>query len=171
MNIVRASLKHAELLSVLGRQTFDDTFRGTCSDEDLEGVLEEFYNLPQVEKELSNPKDMFHIYFDDETAAGYSRMKADEEKPASIFSPNSIELKRIYFLPEFHGKGMASQLLEYVMGEAKALGHDQIYLSVWEHNHRGMGFYKKHGFINSEVENPFPLGETPQMDYWFCKEL
>jgi hypothetical protein len=32
-------------------------------------------------------------------------------------------------------------------------------------------FYEKHGFVNSGVENDFPLGTTPQTDYWFVKNL
>jgi RimJ/RimL family protein N-acetyltransferase len=46
-----------------------------------------------------------------------------------------------------------------------------MYLSVWEYNFRARGFYEKHGFVNSGVQNDFPLGSTPQTDYWFVKDL
>jgi hypothetical protein len=42
---------------------------------------------------------------------------------------------------------------------------------VLEYNFRARGFYEKHGFVNSGVENDFPLGSTPQTDYWFVKRL
>jgi hypothetical protein len=32
-------------------------------------------------------------------------------------------------------------------------------------------FFEEHGFVNSGVENDFPLGSTPQTDYWFVKRL
>jgi ribosomal protein S18 acetylase RimI-like enzyme len=46
-----------------------------------------------------------------------------------------------------------------------------MYLSVWEYNFRARGFYEKHGFVNSGIENDFPLGSTPQTDLWFVKQL
>jgi ribosomal protein S18 acetylase RimI-like enzyme len=46
-----------------------------------------------------------------------------------------------------------------------------MYLSVWEYNFRARGFYEKHGFANTGIENDFPLGSTPQTDYWFVKDL
>jgi ribosomal protein S18 acetylase RimI-like enzyme len=61
--------------------------------------------------------------------------------------------------------------MDYAVDFALAHGFDVMYLSVWEYNFRARGFYEKHGFKNSGVENDFPLGSTPQTDYWFLKEL
>jgi ribosomal protein S18 acetylase RimI-like enzyme len=82
-----------------------------------------------------------------------------------------IELVRLYVIANYHGKGAANALMEYAFDFAKKNGYQVMYLSVWEYNFRARGFYEKHGFINSGIENDFPLGSTPQTDYWFVKRL
>ena len=169
--IRRATLADTKLISELGATTFDQAFRGTCTDEDLAGVLREYYNEEQVSKELNDPQDYFHILFVDGIAAGYSRINLGREIEMYFADKKSAELMRIYFLEEFHGKGLANQLLKFCFDFLKEKEYEQVYLSVWEHNPRAQAFYKKHGFVDTKIENPFPLGETPQMDYWFLKQL
>jgi ribosomal protein S18 acetylase RimI-like enzyme len=82
-----------------------------------------------------------------------------------------IELVRLYVLKEYHGAGVANELMNFAIAFAKENGYERMYLSVWEYNFRARGFYEKHGFVNSGVENDFPLGSTPQTDLWFVKDL
>ncbi len=169
--ITRATLKDVKLISELGAKTFDQAFRGTCTDKDLEGVLQEYYNEEQVAKELNDPQDYFFVLYHNEVAAGYTRINLGRETEKHFKDKKSAELKRIYFLEDFHGKGLANQLLEYCFEFFKEKNYEQVYLSVWEQNKRAQAFYIKHGFVDTRIENPFPLGETPQMDYWFLKQL
>jgi ribosomal protein S18 acetylase RimI-like enzyme len=171
IEITRASNKDVELISQLGAQTFDQAFRGTCTDEDLEGVLQEYYNEEQVTKELNDADDYFFVLYQNKVATGYSRIHLGRNAEKHFTDKKSAELMRIYFLEEFHGKGLAVQLLNYCFDFLREKEYEQVYLSVWEHNHRAKSFYEKHGFKDTNIQNPFPLGETPQMDYWFLKQL
>ena len=78
---------------------------------------------------------------------------------------------RFYFLKEFHGKGDSDRLMNFAMDYARSQGFERMYLSVWEYNFRARGFYEKNGFKNTGIENDFPLGNTPQTDLWFVKNL
>jgi len=103
---------------------------------------------------------------------GYMRINAKHECPLeSLKGLPSIELVRLYVLHEYHGTGVADQLMAYAISLAVGDNYHAMYLSVWEYNFRARGFYEKHGFVNSGVENDFPLGSTPQTDYWFVKRL
>lgn len=169
--IKRATTTDTKLISILGAKTFDQAFRGTCTDNDLKRVLHEFYNEEQVAKELNNLQDFFFVLYQDDVAAGYARINLGDEPVSHFKEKKSAELKRIYFLNEFHGKGLAIQLLNYCLDFLKEKTYEQVYLSVWENNDRAQAFYKKNGFVDTKIENPFPLGNTPQMDYWFLKKL
>lgn len=171
MVIVQADVSHTSLIAQLGATTFDETFRGTCTDKDLEGLLSEYYNVHQVGKELANPHDYFFIFYVDDVAAGYARINLGKEPHAAFADKKSAELMRIYFLKAHHGKGYAKILLSHCLFFLQDKGYEQVYLSVWEHNERAKAFYNKHGFVNSGLQNPFPIGDTPQMDYWFVKQL
>jgi ribosomal protein S18 acetylase RimI-like enzyme len=56
------------------------------------------------------------------------------------------------------------------LDEARAHGHDVLWLGVWEHNARARAFYARWGF--SEVgEMNFLLGSDPQRDLVLALKL
>ena len=170
--IRRGDLNDVDLLQKIGRKTFDDTFGNTCTREDMRGVLELFFNTAQVESELSDPTDNFFFLEEEGVVKGYLRINAKHPYPIEhLKDRKTIELVRLYVLNEYHGKGVANELMDFAVDFAKKGGFEVIYLSVWEYNFRARGFYEKHGFENSGVKNDFPLGSTPQTDFWFVKEL
>jgi len=170
--IRRGSLQDISLLQQLGKETFAHTFGNTCTKEDMRGVLETYFNTEQVRAELSDDSDHFFFHETQGIAQGYMRINAKHACPIeSIQDLRCIELVRLYVLADYHGKGVANALMEYAFDFARTNGYQVMYLSVWEYNFRARGFYEKHGFINSGIENDFPLGSTPQTDYWFVKRL
>jgi GNAT superfamily N-acetyltransferase len=160
------------LLQTIGRKTFDDTFGNTCTLADMRGVLERYFNTSQCESELQDPQDNFFFQEDDGVVKGYMRINTiygcflEDLKPYKC-----IELVRLYVLKEYHGAGVAKELMNFAIAFAEENGYERMYLSVWEYNFRARGFYEKHGFVNSGVQNDFPLGSTPQTDLWFVKDL
>jgi ribosomal protein S18 acetylase RimI-like enzyme len=170
--IRRGNVNDVELLQRIGKKTFDDTFGNTCTKEDMRGVLELFFNSTQCATELADQDDNFFFFEEEGVTKGYMRINAKHTCPLDgLQHRKCIELVRLYVLNEFHGTGVANELMNFAIEFARQNGFDIMYLSVWEYNFRARGFYEKHGFLNSGVENDFPLGSTPQTDYWFVKEL
>ncbi|MFM2224082.1 MAG: hypothetical protein RJA07_284 [Bacteroidota bacterium] len=171
--IRRATTNDVELISTLGSTTFYDTFNGTCTIADMNFVLEKFFNKNQVAQELNDENDFFYVGFDEhKKALGYYRIKLQQDHPFDALNNfNSIELKRLYCINEAKGKGIAKPLMQHAFEFAKERGYNKMYLSVWEYNIRAQEFYKKMGFENTGIENDFPLGTTPQTDFWFWKNL
>ena len=57
------------------------------------------------------------------------------------------ELKRFWFLPEYHGTGLAAQLLERLMDLARAMGYHTMRLETSpQYQQRAYAFYRKYGF-------------------------
>jgi ribosomal protein S18 acetylase RimI-like enzyme len=170
--IRRGDINDVMLLQEIGRTTFDDTFGNTCTKEDMRGVLDLYFNSAQVALELTDDADNFFFFEQNGIAKGYMRINAKHAFPLDSFKDRKcIELVRLYVLKEFHGTGVANELMDFAFDFARKNGFQIIYLSVWEYNFRARGFYEKHGFLNSGVENDFPLGSTPQTDFWFVKNL
>ncbi len=170
--IRRGNINDVSLLQHIGRKTFDDAFGNTCTKEDMRGVLDLFFNSAQVALELQDDADNFFFFEEDEIAKGYLRINAKHACPLDSFqNRKSIELVRLYVLKEYHGTGVANKLIDFAFDFARKSGFEIMYLSVWEYNFRARGFYEKHGFANTGLENDFPLGSTPQTDYWFVKDL
>jgi diamine N-acetyltransferase len=171
VSIRRAKPEDAATLSVLGRQTFFDTFTGTCTEKDMEQFLDEHFNLDQVKKELSNENDFFFLGEVEGVPAAYLRMMEDYSNFELMKKWKALELKRIYVDKNFHGKGIAQQLIHFVESFAKENKYEVVWLGVWEHNLRAKRFYEKSGFTDSGYTHDFPIGNTPQTDNWLWKFL
>jgi diamine N-acetyltransferase len=171
ITIRRALLADAAALSEISKQTFYDTFTGTCTEADMQSFLENYFNLNQVQRELSNEKDFYYLAESGGSVIGYLRFMEDYENFPDMKQWKSLELKRIYVLKEFHGKGIAQMLMDYTLQYAKDNSYEVVWLGVWEHNNRAQKFYEKYGFVNSGHTHDFPIGNTPQTDCWFWKFL
>ena len=172
INIRKATINDVYLLQNIGTKTFDDTFGGTCTKEDMKEVLDKYFNTPQCEKELTDPNDYFFFANQQNIEKGYIRINQLHEYPfEELKKYTCIELVRLYVLKEYHGSEIASSLMNFAFEFARKKGCQKIYLSVWEYNFRARGFYEKMGFINSSIKHDFPLGTTSQTDYWFVKSL
>ncbi len=169
MHIRRATIDDSSLISELSKETFFDTFNGTCTDDDMKVFIEDDFNERQVQSELQDPNDFYFIAFVDDIAAGYIRMKEDQSDVEVIKSKNGIELKRIYVLKEYHSKKIGASLMKFALDFAANKGYELLWLGVWEHNERAIRFYKKFGFEDTGFQHPFPIGSTPQTDNWMIK--
>lgn len=89
---------------------------------------------------------------------------------ARVPLPGALELQQIYVESAWHGTGVAEQLMHWAVEQALLRGAPQLYLTVFDHNHRAKRFYARHGF--REVGRcTFALGERVDDDRIWCKEL
>lgn len=171
ITIRRIMLADVAVLSAIAQQTFYDTFTGTCTEADMQGFLEQYYNEGQIAKELSNENDLYFFAEIDNKPVGYIRFTEDYSNLPLMKQWKALELKRIYVLKEFHGMGIAQNLMDFMLDFALKEKYQVIWLGVWEHNLRAQKFYEKYGFVNSGHTHDFPIGNTPQTDFWFWKFL
>src|ERR1700761_320301 len=92
----------AQTLSALAKQTFYETFVGTCTEEDMDNFLEESFNPQQLKKELEEPDSFNYFALVDNIPAGYIRFKEDYSGLEYMKKWKAIELKRLYVSKEFH---------------------------------------------------------------------
>lgn len=171
MKIRRAVLEDAAILSKLGAATFYETFTGTCTSNDMDEFLVEYYNIEQVKKELKDPNDFFYFLEIENDVVGYIRTKEGAVVFDTKHQDKALELKRLYVLKPFHGKGVAQALMNFVMDFAQKNEFKIVWLGVWEYNFRARKFYEKMGFNNTGFKHDFPIGSTPQTDLWYWQFL
>lgn len=167
----RISVEDVPVLSVMAKQTFYDTFTGTCTEEDMQNFLDNFFNEEQLTKEVSDENDLYYFAEVEGRPVGYLQFMEDYGGFPLIKKWKALELKRIYVLKEYQGKGIAQQLMDFIIEQARQGAYEVIWLGVWENNHRAKQFYKKYGFEESGHTHDFPIGNTPQTDQWLWKFL
>lgn len=174
ISIRPAQSSDRDLLVALGRETFFDTFVGTCSEADMDLFLRESFAPEKLERELAQVGSYFYLVFDAEgDAIGYARLYADPDAPDVLpaeYRSTGLELVRFYFRPKAFGSGAAQLLMEHCCQEARRLGYARMYLGVWEKNFRAQRFYEKSGF-RKLAEKVFMVGNDAQTDWFFGREL
>lgn len=169
LNLRRASIEDAKLLTELGARTFDETFAKDNSPEDMAAYMAVSFSVERLTEELTDPASVFFIGEVAGSAAGYAKIQSGEAV-GSVEGERPIELVRLYVLQEWHGRGVGPALMQRCIDEARALGFQTIWLGVWEHNTRAQAFYRKWNFY--EVgEHIFQLGSDPQRDILMQRAL
>ena len=89
--------------------------------------------------------------------------------PAS--GPGVMKLHKCYLLPEFHGRGYGSLLLQHCESEVRKLGARRLILAVNKHNAKAVAAYQRNGFMVAEsVVMDFGSGFVMD-DYIMAKDL
>lgn len=100
--------------------------------------------------------------------AGYTMLvaedPADPDVASAVRARPTIELSKVYVMPEHHGAGVASALMDASVEAARATGAASMWLGVSELNGRANRFYEKSGFV-IVGRKKFRLGDVDEEDY------
>jgi ribosomal protein S18 acetylase RimI-like enzyme len=143
--IVKASEMHADLLAGLAKLTFIESHGNSAAPADINAYVAEKYNNDVLRTELQDPRNIYHILYYNDRAAGYSKIILDAPFENSTI-PNITKLERLYLLKEFYSLNLGSALFEFIIQLIKEKNQLGIWLFVWKENQRAVNFYKKHGF-------------------------
>jgi ribosomal protein S18 acetylase RimI-like enzyme len=156
--IIKASLQHAEVLSELGAETFYKAHKDSAPAHEIAAYMKRIYSLDAIEKELTNPVNIYHIIEHEHTAAGFSKIELTMKHPAITLEKVS-KMDQIYLLDSFHGLKLGAKLLSYNIEYSKSRGQNGMWLVVWVENITAVDFYKKFGF-RIIMSDQFHLTET-----------
>jgi GNAT superfamily N-acetyltransferase len=102
------------------------------------------------------------------TTLGYAMLVAgeptDDDVRAAIRLRPTVELSKIYVLPEAHGTGAAALLMQHGLDWARAAGAAGVWLGVNQQNERAQRFYAKSGFERVGTKR-FLVGGIHEDDY------
>ena len=133
----------AAALSALGRATFAETFGHLYTPENLAAFLEN-HSEARWRSELVDPAFRVRLAEEEGRAAAYSKI-GPPSLPFEVRRP-CVELRQFYVLKPWHGRGVARELMRWVLDEAHARRAEELYLSVFIDNLRARRFYERYGF-------------------------
>ncbi len=142
--------------------TFRDTFGAANAGENMDLHCQASYSEAIQAGEISNPSMVTLLSEEEERLVGFAQLRWDAA-PNCVLAKSPGEIQRLYVASDWHGKGIAQELMNACIEELKAHGSDVVWLGVWEHNPRAISFYRKFEFV--EVgDHVFPVGSDPQRD-------
>ena len=150
----------APILADLGRRTFVETFGHLYRAEDLAAFLLN-HSEEKWAQDLADPTLAIRLVEQGGKAAAYAKVG-----PLSLPAEprgRAVELRQFYILKPWHGAGLATELMDWVLGEAARREADELYLSVYVDNHRARRFYDRYGFT-FVAPYAFMVGEQADED-------
>jgi N-acetylglutamate synthase-like GNAT family acetyltransferase len=115
-------------------------------DLSYQNIDDELLNFPEKYKE---PSGAFVIAKIDENVIGCAGLKK--------FSDEICEMKRLYVLDNFKGKGIGKKLTEKIIAEAKTKNYEKMRLDTFDKMEAALEIYYKNGFkkIDPYYHNPY----------------
>jgi ribosomal protein S18 acetylase RimI-like enzyme len=165
----QASIADAAALSAAAAHLFAESYQHVMAPAELQGHLADFFTPDKQYAELTDPACTTFLALDD-GIIGYAQLVAGNVPACGIDARNAAELKRIYVDRNWHGQGVAQELLQLVQQEAQRRACDRLWLAVWEINDRAISFYSKNDFQVIGRQG-FPIGNKDDSDYVMVKAL
>ena len=155
-----AQTADAEALSALFSSTFTEIFGHLYRPEDLAAFLSE-QEPPHWARQITDPAFAIRVAERDGHRLGYLKL-GPLKLPVDAPKP-SMELHQLYLVDSARGAGVAAELMDWALREARARGAHDLYLSVFSENIRARRFYARYG---SEEVGPyaFMVGEQADED-------
>lgn len=141
-----ATADDAETLATLASTVFCEAYRAAFSSEQqVAEYVSKTFVPAAFATELNAASAWYTLGFVDGASAGF--IKLERTAPPSGVGPEAaIELSKLYVLRQFHGCGIANQLMQRGLEYAGNQGLSLVWLCVWEHNARAQAFYRRWGF-------------------------
>ena len=165
----RCTAEDIDTLCSLSRETYYETFKGMCSDEDMNAYLAQAYDRDKLLGELNNADSLFFFLYADGELAGYLKLN-EAPSQSDINDSRALELERIYVSGKFQGHGFGRYLMEQALHIARERSKDYVWLGVWEKNERALRFYGRNGFYKMGTHS-FVMGEDVQNDYIMRRDM
>src|SRR5690349_12146523 len=113
ISIRQADENDSGILSTLGSITFRESHGHSAAPADIDAYDNRTFTDDMLKKELSDAKNIYHIIYHDNKAAGFSKIVLDSPYEGSEIK-NITKLDRLYLLQEFYDRHLGSTLFRFI---------------------------------------------------------
>jgi GNAT superfamily N-acetyltransferase len=167
----------AQELAGVAARTFPLACPPSTPAENIASFIDANLSATRFAEYLTDPQRAILTARQDGRIIGYAmliRGVADLDIPAdvqrAVETRPAAELSKMYLLPDYHGTGVSTALMELTLATAAQWGVRCVWLGVNQGNQRAQRFYTKSGFkINGT--RTFQVGARRENDYVMVREL
>jgi len=170
MTIRVATSEDAAALAEFAERSFRDTFGCDNAESDMAQYVASSFGEEIQRAELTDSRRTVLLAESSGAITGYAQLLSDSEPAAIPMQPPAVELERFYVAHEWHGRGIAQQLMARATEVALQSDAATLWLAVWERNPRAITFYRKSGFADVGAKL-FVLGNDRQTDRVMSRQL
>ena len=130
-------------LSDLASSIVREHYNPILGTEQNDYMIAKFQSPSSIKEQLSHSISYYIVYTDDAEKAGFIAFYPRD---------NELYLSKFYLKKSQRGQGMARQMMEFLINEARKMGATSVTLNVNKHNDLAIAVYEKLSFhrIRSE---------------------
>jgi diamine N-acetyltransferase len=145
-------------LADIGRDTFVEAFGSAYSSSDLKQFLDETYSVEKMAADLRDPDVEVRMAFSGKRVVAYCKI-GPVKLPIDTGPEPALELHRVYVRQAGQGVGVGRILLTWAIERARRRGAKNLFLGVWQANHRAISVYESRSFEKVGTYK-FKVGDT-----------
>ena len=162
LTVRKGTVDDAAAITEISERIFVRTFADQNTPDDIALYVTTAFNAAAQRRELEDPDATYLLMFVDEVLGAFALLRRDATDPV-VQGEGPVEIQRFYVDQDFHGRGIAAELMKSCMTTAESIGGRTVWLGVWEQNPRAIRFYEKSGFVDIGAHE-FHLGSDVQTD-------
>jgi ribosomal protein S18 acetylase RimI-like enzyme len=159
---IAATGELAAELAIVAAQTFPLACPPSTPVENIASFIEANLSEARFADYLADPRRAVLMARHDGRIVGYAMLIRGAD--------GDIELSKFYLLADFHGTGMAADLMDAALTTAVGWEARSVWLGVNQGNQRAQRFYLKSGFEISGTRT-FQVGDRNENDYVMVRGL
>jgi ribosomal protein S18 acetylase RimI-like enzyme len=171
MELKKASITDIIDLKKICIDAYALNFHSHWNNGGLEWYLDKEFSEERLLSDVSDKNTEYYFIEHKEKHVGFLKIK--NSLLSKFHIENSVELEKIYVLPECKGMGIGKLALNSILKKAEDCGKQNLFLSVIDTNKNAIAFYEKIGFkfhSKTTLELPYFKEELKGM-YRMIKEL
>jgi ribosomal protein S18 acetylase RimI-like enzyme len=167
------SVDIAELAGVAAR-TFPLACPPSVTPANIAAFVDANLSAARFAEYLSDSQRLILTASQDRRIVGYAMLIRgigdDPDVQRAVRARPAVELSKMYVLPDNHGSGVSTALMDAALAAAADWGGGCVWLGVNQKNIRAQRFYKKCGFTVNGTRT-FQLGGRTESDYVMVRRL
>lgn len=156
--------KHLPALAELAGVIWRACYPGIISREQIEFMVAQMYAPDTLREEIRGQGIRFYRLLVGERFCGFASIGPTENSGV-------MKLHKLYLLPDLHGRGLGSLLLDHCQNEARRFGAHRLILAVNKRNFRAIAAYQRNGFAIAESVTTDIGGDFVMDDFIMAKEF
>jgi diamine N-acetyltransferase len=140
LRIIPATEADLPAISKLAGVIWRACYPGIITTEQIDYMLARMYALEVLRDEIRSQGISYDQLLVDGKPVGFASYGPADK-------PGVIKLHKLYLLPELHGRGLGSRLLQQVELTVRASGARRLILSVNKRNAKAITAYQRNGFV------------------------
>jgi ribosomal protein S18 acetylase RimI-like enzyme len=177
LQVRRADPARRDELAAVAARTFPLACPPSCTEVDIAAFVAEHLTAARFADYLTDPTREIltaTAESDDGPVVGYAMTvtgePVDDDVARAVGGRPTVEVSKLYVLPDAHGSGVAAALMAAVLDHARAAGARSVWLGVNQRNERAQRFYAKQGFAVTGTKT-FRLGAHLEADYVMARPV